>query len=78
MLMVVRNTLYYGDNLEILRLHIPDESVDLVYLDPPFKSARVSQGVFVTASGVFLVQALRIRARASRVKEAALGGRPVA
>ena len=27
------NTLYYGDNLPILREHIPDESVDLVYLD---------------------------------------------
>ncbi len=29
------NTLYYGDNLDILREHVPDESVDLVYLDPP-------------------------------------------
>jgi len=35
-----RNTLYYGDNLEVMREHIPDESVDLVYLDPPFNSAR--------------------------------------
>ena len=32
------NTLYYGDNLDILRQHVPDESVDLVYLDPPFNS----------------------------------------
>ena len=32
------NILYYGDNLDILRQHIPDESVDLVYLDPPFNS----------------------------------------
>ncbi len=32
------NALYYGDNLEILREHVPDESVDLVYLDPPFNS----------------------------------------
>lgn len=32
------NTLYYGDNLDVLRLHIKDESVDLVYLDPPFNS----------------------------------------
>lgn len=30
------NTLYYGDNLDILRRYIKDESVDLVYLDPPF------------------------------------------
>jgi 16S rRNA G966 N2-methylase RsmD len=33
-----RNTLYYGDNLKVLREHLPDESVDLVYLDPPFNS----------------------------------------
>lgn len=33
-----RNTLYYGDNLPILRGYIADESVDLVYLDPPFNS----------------------------------------
>ena len=32
------NTLYYGDNLEIIKLHIKDETVDLIYLDPPFKS----------------------------------------
>jgi DNA modification methylase len=32
------NTLYYGDNLDVLRRHIRDESIDLVYLDPPFKS----------------------------------------
>lgn len=33
-------TLYFGDNLEILREKIPDESFDLIYLDPPFKSNR--------------------------------------
>lgn len=32
------NTLYYGDNLEVLRRHVKDASVDLVYLDPPFNS----------------------------------------
>jgi site-specific DNA-methyltransferase (adenine-specific) len=32
------NVLYYGDNLEILRKYIPDSSIDLVYLDPPFNS----------------------------------------
>lgn len=32
------NVLYYGDNLEILRKYIPDESIDLIYLDPPFNS----------------------------------------
>ena len=30
----MENTLYYGDNLDILRRYIKDESVDLVYLDP--------------------------------------------
>ena len=35
---MMRNTLYYGDNLDILRQYVPDESVDLVYLDPPFNS----------------------------------------
>lgn len=32
------NHLYFGDNLDVLRRHVADESVDLVYLDPPFKS----------------------------------------
>lgn len=32
------NTLYYGDNLHVLREHVKDESVDLIYLDPPFNS----------------------------------------
>ncbi|MHB8174908.1 MAG: DNA methyltransferase [Nitrospirota bacterium] len=34
------NTLFYGDNLDVLREHVKDESVDLVYLDPPFNSKR--------------------------------------
>ena len=34
----MENTLYFGDNLDILRAYIPDESVDLIYLDPPFNS----------------------------------------
>ena len=34
----MENTLYYGDNLEILRDHIKDETIDLIYLDPPFNS----------------------------------------
>ena len=32
------NNLYYGDNLDVLRESIADESVDLIYLDPPFNS----------------------------------------
>ncbi len=33
-------TLYYGDNLDILRRYLKDETLDLVYLDPPFNSAQ--------------------------------------
>lgn len=35
-----KNKLYYGDNLDVLRRYIPAESVDLVYLDPPFNSRQ--------------------------------------
>lgn len=34
------NSLYYGDNLEVLRKYIKDETVDLCYIDPPFNSKR--------------------------------------
>ena len=34
------NQLYFGDNLGVLRESIGDESVDLIYLDPPFNSKR--------------------------------------
>jgi 16S rRNA G966 N2-methylase RsmD len=37
------NTLYHGDNLKILRDQINDESVDLVYLDPPSNSNRAEK-----------------------------------
>jgi DNA modification methylase len=45
------NTLYYGDNLKILREYIKDESVDLVYLDPPFNSNRNYNVLFRNESG---------------------------
>lgn len=45
------NTLYYGDNLDILREHIQDESIDLVYLDPPFNSKRGYNLLFKTPKG---------------------------
>lgn len=35
-----KNLLYYGDNLDVLRKHIRDETVDLCYIDPPFNSKR--------------------------------------
>ena len=45
------NRLYFGDNLDILREHIPDESVDLVYLDPPFNSRATYNVLFREKSG---------------------------
>jgi len=50
-LVVQTNVLYYGDNLDILRRYIPDESVDLVYLDPPFNSNRDYNVIFKDESG---------------------------
>jgi site-specific DNA-methyltransferase (adenine-specific) len=47
----MRNTLYYGDNLPILREYIADESIDLVYLDPPFNSSRTYNVLFKDESG---------------------------
>jgi site-specific DNA-methyltransferase (adenine-specific) len=43
---VETNTLYYGDNLKILRDQIPDESVDFIYLDPPFNSQQDYNVIF--------------------------------
>jgi site-specific DNA-methyltransferase (adenine-specific) len=45
------NTLYYGDNLQILREHIKDESVDLIYLDPPFNSNANYNVLFKSPAG---------------------------
>jgi DNA modification methylase len=45
------NKLYYGDNLEVLREQIADDSVDLVYLDPPFNSNAGYNVLFKTAQG---------------------------
>ena len=45
------NGLYFGDNLDILREHIADESVDLIYLDPPFNSNATYNVLFREKSG---------------------------
>lgn len=45
------NLLYYGDNLDVLRRHVADESVDLVYLDPPFNSNASYNVLFAEKSG---------------------------
>jgi site-specific DNA-methyltransferase (adenine-specific) len=45
------NKLYFGDNLSVLRKNIPDESVDLIYLDPPFNSNASYNVLFKDNSG---------------------------
>ena len=45
------NHLYYGDNLAVLRDHIADNSVDLIYLDPPFNSNASYNVLFRSATG---------------------------
>ena len=45
------NLLYYGDNLDVLKRHIKDESVDLIYLDPPFNSDRNYNILFAEQDG---------------------------
>ena len=46
-----KNQLYYGDNLTVLREHIKDESVDLIYLDPPFNSRQDYNVLFAERDG---------------------------
>ncbi|MBI3537343.1 MAG: restriction endonuclease [Chloroflexi bacterium] len=48
---ITHNTLFYGDNLRILREHFVDECVDLIYLDPPFNSNRSYNVLFKDESG---------------------------
>lgn len=46
-----KNKLYYGDNYEVLQQHIKDESVDLIYLDPPFNSRQDYNVLFAEKDG---------------------------
>jgi len=46
-----KNKLYFGDNLGILREHVATESVDLIYLDPPFNSSATYNVLFKEKSG---------------------------
>jgi site-specific DNA-methyltransferase (adenine-specific) len=47
----LKNILYYGDNLDILRRYLKDETVDLVYLDPPFNSNAHYNVLFAEKDG---------------------------
>ena len=44
-------SLYYGDNLDILRHYVQDESADLIYLDPPFNSKQTYNILFQEKDG---------------------------
>ncbi len=46
-----KNLLYYGDNLDVMRRHIKEETVDLVYLDPPFNSNANYNVLFAEKDG---------------------------
>jgi site-specific DNA-methyltransferase (adenine-specific) len=46
-----KNKLYYGDNLQVLREYIPDQSADLIYFDPPFNSRRNYNVLFAEKDG---------------------------
>jgi DNA modification methylase len=48
---VMENTLYYGNNLAVMRQHLADEIVDLVYLDPPFNSNAAYNVLFLEKNG---------------------------
>jgi site-specific DNA-methyltransferase (adenine-specific) len=48
---MAENKLYYGDNLDVLRRYVKDESVDLVYLDPPFNSRQDYNALFKEKDG---------------------------
>lgn len=52
-----KNTLYYGDNLDILRRKIKDETVDLCYIDPPFNSKRNYNQIYNNLGGEDRAQA---------------------
>jgi len=45
------NQLFFGDNLDVLRESIRDESVDLIYLDPPFNSSTTYNVLFASPKG---------------------------
>ncbi len=53
----IMNTLYYGDNLEILRKYIKDETIDLCYIDPPFNSKRNYNQIYNNIGGEDSAQA---------------------
>jgi len=54
---MTHNKLYYGDNLEVLRKYVRDDSVDLCYIDPPFNSKRNYNQIYNNIGGEDRAQA---------------------
>jgi len=48
---ITQNTLFYGDNLPVIREYLADETIDLIYLDPPFNSSRSYNVLYKDESG---------------------------
>jgi site-specific DNA-methyltransferase (adenine-specific) len=79
------NTLYYGDNFDVMRQHVADSSVDLIYLDPPFNSKRDYNLLFQEKDGAAAAAQIKVfvdtwvwdqRAAASYQFVVNHGGRP--
>ena len=68
------NTLYYGDNLDILRRYVKDDSVDLIYLDPPFNSNQNYNVLFAEQDGLEFQRCKTLAAEA--LKPLPFGGPP--
>ena len=45
------NKIFYGDNLDVMEEKIPNKSIDLIYLDPPFNSNRNYNMIYTTNTG---------------------------
>ncbi|MBU2530395.1 MAG: site-specific DNA-methyltransferase, partial [Elusimicrobia bacterium] len=58
----MKNALYYGDNLKILKQYIKDNSIDLIYLDPPFQSGKNYNRIFQPEKGDIKGEAAQIKA----------------
>ena len=74
------NLLFYGDNLEVLKFHVKDESVDLVYLDPPFNSNATYNVLFHDKIGISSsaqIKAFEDRSRQHRLLRFARHGEEV-
>jgi len=55
-----KSILYYGDNLDVLRRHVKDETVDLVYMDPPFNSNANYNVLFAEKDGTKAASQIRV------------------